>query len=85
MGFREFLNEKDGVLVYVDDGSRYEDPDRKTIKYIEDGVKRFKGELEDVTDKGPYFKFKDNVDARDFVKYINKYSGPSIFADIRED
>jgi hypothetical protein len=81
--FKEYIAEAKEYVVFIDDGSKYEDPSRKTIKYIDDGITKFGGEFEDITDKGPYFKFKTQSNAMDFINYIKKYTGQSIYAEMK--
>jgi nicotinic acid mononucleotide adenylyltransferase len=64
---------KEEHIVHVDDGSNYGDkPHPKDVEHVNAGVKKHGGEFDGHSDKGAYFKFKSQSDAKNFADHVKK-------------
>ena len=73
-------------IVHVDDGSNYGDkPHPKDVEHVNAGVKKHGGEFDGHSDKGAYFKFKSQSDAKNFADHVKKSPHKSVYADLHEE
>ena len=84
---KQFNNDlKEEHLVHVDDGSNYGDkPHPKDVEHVNAGVKKHGGEFDGHSDKGAYFKFKSQSDAKNFADHVKKSPHKSVHADLHEE
>jgi phosphopantetheine adenylyltransferase len=72
-------------IVHVDDGSNYGDkPHDKDVEHVMAGAKKHNGEFDGHSDKGAFFKFKSNSDARNFADHVKKAPHKTVHADLHE-
>jgi len=72
-------------IVHVDDGSNYGDkPHDKDVEHVMAGAKKHNGEFDGHSDKGAFFKFKSNSDARNFADHVKKSPHKTVHADLHE-
>jgi nicotinic acid mononucleotide adenylyltransferase len=77
---------KEEHIVHVDDGSNYGDkPHPKDVEHVNAGVKKHGGEFDGHSDKGAYFKFKSQSDAKNFADHVKKSPHKSVYADLHEE
>jgi phosphopantetheine adenylyltransferase len=83
---REKESLKEEHIVHVDDGSNYGDkPHPKDVEHVNAGVKKHGGEFDGHSDKGAYFKFKSQSDAKNFADHVKKSPHKSVYADLHEE
>lgn len=84
---KQFNNDlKEEHIVHVDDGSNYGDkPHPKDVEHVNAGVKKHGGVFDGHSDKGAYFKFKSQSDAKNFADHVKKAPHKSVYADLHED
>jgi phosphopantetheine adenylyltransferase len=83
---REKESLKEEHIVHVDDGSNYGDkPHPKDVEHVNAGVKKHGGEFDGHSDKGAYFKFKSQSDAKNFADHVKKSPHKSVHADLHEE
>ena len=83
---REKESLKEEHIVHVDDGSNYGDkPHPKDVEHVNNGVKKHGGEFDGHSDKGAYFKFKSQSDAKNFADHVKKSPHKSVYADLHEE
>ena len=83
---REKESLKEEHSVHVDDGSNYGDkPHPKDVEHVNAGVKKHGGEFDGHSDKGAYFKFKSQSDAKNFADHVKKSPHKSVYADLHEE
>ena len=76
---------KEEHIVHVDDGSNYGDkPHDKDVEHVMSGVKKHNGEFDGHSDKGAYFKFKSQSDARNFADHVKRSPHKTVHADLHE-
>ena len=79
-------NVKEEHLVHVNDGSKYGDkPHPKDAEHVMAGAKKHGGELDGVSDKGAFFKFKSPDDAKAFKKHVDSCPHKTCDADLNEE
>ena len=77
---------KEEHIVHVDDGSNYGDkPHDKDVEHVMAGAKKHNGEFDGHSDKGAFFKFKSQSDARNFADHVKRAPHKSVHADLHEE
>lgn len=75
----------ESVTVHVTDGSGYGDtPNKKDVEHVKAGAKLHNGEFDGHSDKGVYYKFKTDSDAKSFKKHVHAAPNRTTYADIQE-
>ena len=77
---------KEEHIVHVDDGSNYGDkPHDKDVEHVMAGAKKHNGEFDGNSDKGAFFKFKSNSDAKNFADHVKRAPHKTVHADLHEE